>query len=339
VSNNGAQTSHPALALELKGRCLIEASAGTGKTWSIAKLFVRALFEKNLLPMQVLVVTFTNAATKELSERLYLELLDVENWLQRCIQIGGIADHVFYAPWAASFYKESFEAIKLLASVKRCIHSFDEAAISTLQGFCEAVVKRHASEMGIELVASTFESADAGNVQGSRMPSESSSGMLLEVAAVYMNEVSAMNAMPLREAAFVKIAVGKYSDVLQSVQSLLNKPATLPPLDTQSLNQQRRALLDSGILAAFDTFSKGVNEQNIDAFIAYGNRYMANLGRHKSIKSVQFNDIVLALKELSLLGTIESKDWSRLKRINSDGQIGKSKISDSDTADALEFCL
>jgi exodeoxyribonuclease V beta subunit len=333
--------SHPSLALKLEGRCLIEASAGTGKTWSIAKLFVRALFEKNLLPKQVLVVTFTNAATKELRERLYLELLDVENWLQRCVQIGAqpreIADHVFYAPWATSFYKESFDATKLLAWVKRCIHSFDEAAISTLQGFCESVVKRHATEMGIELVASAFDASDAGNVQGSRMPSESSSGMLLEVAAVYMNEVSAMNAMPLRDAAFVKVAVSKFSDVLQSVQSLLNKPATLPPLDTKSLNHQRQALLASGILAAFDTFSQEVNEQNIGEFIAYGNRYMANPGRHKSIKSVQFNDIALALKELSSLGTIESKDWTRLRRIGSTGQIGKSKVSDSDTAAALSL--
>jgi exodeoxyribonuclease V beta subunit len=329
--------NHPALALQLQGRCLIEASAGTGKTWSIAKLFVRALFEKNLLPKQVLVVTFTNAATKELSERLYLELLDVEHWLLRCVESGGIADHVFYAPWAASFYEESFDAIKLLAWVKRCIHSFDEAAISTLQGFCEAVVKRHATEMGIELVASAFDASDAGNLQGSRMPSESSSGMLLEVAAVYMHEVSAMNAMPLRDAAFVKTAVGKYSDLLQSVQSLLNKPATLPPLDARSLDDQRQALLASGILAAFDTFSQAVNEQNIDEFIAYGNRYMANPSRHKSIKSVQFNDIVLALKELSSFGTIDSKDWARLKKIDSAGQIGKSKVSDSDTAAALEL--
>jgi exodeoxyribonuclease V beta subunit len=329
------QTSHPALALQLQGRCLIEASAGTGKTWSIAKLFVRALFEKNLLPKQVLVVTFTNAATKELSERLYLELLDVENWLQRCVQIGGIEDHAFYTPWATSFYEKSFDALKLLAWVKRCIHSFDEAAISTLQGFCEAVVKRHASEMGIELVASAFETGGAGNLQGARMPSESSSGMLLEVAAVYMNEVSAMNAMPLHEAAFVKLAVGKYSDVLQSVQSLLNKPATLPPLVTRSLDEQRQAILASGILAAYDTYSKSVNEQNINEFIAYGNRYMAKPDRHKSIKSMQFNDIVLALKDLSSLGTIESKDWSRLKRIDSAGQIGKSKVSDSDTASAL----
>jgi exodeoxyribonuclease V beta subunit len=335
MSKSVSNIGHPALALQLQGRCLIEASAGTGKTWSIAKLFVRALFERNLLPKQVLVVTFTNAATKELRERLYLELLDVEDWLQRCVQSSGLVNHVFYTPWATSFYGDSFDASKLLAWVKRCIHSFDEAAISTLQGFCEAVVKRHASEMGIELVASAFETSDAGNARDARMPSESSSGMLLEVAAVYMNEVSAMNAMPLREAAFIKVAVGKYSDVLQCVQSLLNKPATLPPLETRSLDEQRRVLLASGILAAYDTYSKSVNDQHISEFIAYGNRYMAKPDRLKSIKSVQFNDIVLALKELSALGTIESKDWSRLKRIDSAGRIGNSKVSDSDAASAL----
>jgi exodeoxyribonuclease V beta subunit len=337
MSSTGGQIDHPALALQLQGRSLIEASAGTGKTWSIAKLFVRSLFEKSLLPKQVLVVTFTNAATKELRERLYLELLDVESWLQHCVELGGLVDHIFYAPWAANFYEKSFDAAHLLAWVKRCIYSFDEAAISTLQGFCEGVVKRHATEMGIELVASAFETSDAGNVLGSRMSSESSSGMLREVAAVYMTEVSAMNAMPMHEAAFIKVAIGKYSDVLQSVQSLLNKPATLPPLEMRSLGEQRQALLASGILAAHITFSKAVNEQNINEFVAYGNRYMANPGRHKSIKSMQFNDIVLALKELSLLGVIESKDWTRLKRIDFAGTIGKSKVGDSDTLSALEL--
>jgi exodeoxyribonuclease V beta subunit len=341
-----SESIHPAQALRLQGRCLIEASAGTGKTWSIAKLFVRALLEKKLLPNQVLVVTFTNAATKELSERLYLELLDVENWLLQCVQEQSIAknsmaEHSFYHQWATNFFDPNnnadFNAKEQLAWIKRCIHRFDEAAISTLQGFCEGVVKRHSTEMGIELVASAFDVNASSIGQGSRAPSESSNGVIVEVAAVFGDEVNAINALPFHEAAFLKAAVGKFSDLLESVKSLLNKPAILPSLSDQPLAEQRKSLLGFDILKASANFTHAVNQKNIDDFVAYGNRYMANLDRHKSIKSRQFNDLILALKDLAANGAMDSKDWARLKRVSAAGQIGKSKIGANDSLSDLEL--
>ena len=54
----------------LHGRNLIEASAGTGKTYTLAALFVRLILEKGLRVDQILVVTFTEAATEELRDRI-----------------------------------------------------------------------------------------------------------------------------------------------------------------------------------------------------------------------------------------------------------------------------
>ncbi|HAN67577.1 MAG TPA: hypothetical protein DCQ70_03675, partial [Halieaceae bacterium] len=51
--------------LPLHGRQLIEASAGTGKTFNIARLFLRLLVERELPVQQILVMTFTRAATAE----------------------------------------------------------------------------------------------------------------------------------------------------------------------------------------------------------------------------------------------------------------------------------
>ena len=56
--------------VELSGINLIEASAGTGKTYAIASLYLRLLLEKELLPEQILVVTYTEAATQELRSRI-----------------------------------------------------------------------------------------------------------------------------------------------------------------------------------------------------------------------------------------------------------------------------
>ena len=55
----------------LSGHILIEASAGTGKTYTISRLFLRLLLEKEYLPSSILVVTFTEAAASELKERIY----------------------------------------------------------------------------------------------------------------------------------------------------------------------------------------------------------------------------------------------------------------------------
>ena len=60
----------------LTGRQLIEASAGTGKTYTITSLFVRLLLEKPLSISNILVVTFSDAATEELKIRIRSRLQD-----------------------------------------------------------------------------------------------------------------------------------------------------------------------------------------------------------------------------------------------------------------------
>lgn len=64
--------------LELNQRCFLEASAGTGKTFAIETLFVRLLLEENGPAIdQILVVTFTKAATQELKERIRKKIEEV----------------------------------------------------------------------------------------------------------------------------------------------------------------------------------------------------------------------------------------------------------------------
>src|ERR1700754_4466959 len=57
-------------AAPLDGVSLIEANAGTGKTWTITALYVRLLLERALAVDAILVVTFTEAATGELRDRI-----------------------------------------------------------------------------------------------------------------------------------------------------------------------------------------------------------------------------------------------------------------------------
>ena len=66
----------PLLDCPLSGRHLVEASAGTGKTWNLCALFLRLLIEQARPVEQILVLTFTHAATAELRERIRSRLLE-----------------------------------------------------------------------------------------------------------------------------------------------------------------------------------------------------------------------------------------------------------------------
>ena len=74
----------------LEGINLIEASAGTGKTYAIEGLFLRLILEKQLRVDQILVVTFTKAATEELRDRIRNKLLQAE----RAFASGSSEDHL-----------------------------------------------------------------------------------------------------------------------------------------------------------------------------------------------------------------------------------------------------
>jgi exodeoxyribonuclease V beta subunit len=57
-------------AIKLDRHAIINASAGTGKTYTIQNLYVRLLLELKLNPSQILVLTFTEKATAELREKI-----------------------------------------------------------------------------------------------------------------------------------------------------------------------------------------------------------------------------------------------------------------------------
>ena len=71
-----------AIQSPINGTCLIEAGAGTGKTHTITTLVLRLILEEALLPEQILVVTFTTAATAELRDRVRRRLQDARHILQ-----------------------------------------------------------------------------------------------------------------------------------------------------------------------------------------------------------------------------------------------------------------
>jgi ATP-dependent exoDNAse (exonuclease V) beta subunit (contains helicase and exonuclease domains) len=124
----------------LEGINLIEASAGTGKTFTIAGLFLRLILEKNLLVNEILVVTFTKAATAELNDR-------IRNLLKEAIE--GFARGQSDDEFLNGLIKQYPDPLPSLKRLKEALRDFDEAAIFTIHGFCQRVLKEHAFESSL----------------------------------------------------------------------------------------------------------------------------------------------------------------------------------------------
>ena len=112
----------------LTGLNVIEASAGTGKTYTLAELYCRLIIEQGLTVDQVLVVTYTRAATEELRERLRERLVEARD---------------------ASLTEPEYD-VTVRQSLVLEIQSFDESAIFTIHGFCQRVLGDFAFESGLQ---------------------------------------------------------------------------------------------------------------------------------------------------------------------------------------------
>lgn len=136
------------LTLPLYGERLIEASAGTGKTFTIGVLYLRLLlglggaaaFQRPLMVEEILVVTFTEAATEELRGRIRDNIHEL-----RIACVRGVSDDPMHTALLAEITDLSEAAAQLLAAERQ----MDEAAIYTIHGFCQRMLANNAFESGI----------------------------------------------------------------------------------------------------------------------------------------------------------------------------------------------
>jgi exodeoxyribonuclease V beta subunit len=128
------------LELDLDGIKLIEASAGTGKTHTIADLYLRHVLAGRLTS-QILIVTYTNAATEELRGR-------IQNRLYQALTLLGGSDgetggflQLLREQWQCL---DSATQQQQLRRLQLALRSLDEASISTIHSFCQRSLQEHA---------------------------------------------------------------------------------------------------------------------------------------------------------------------------------------------------
>lgn len=135
------------LQFPLSGSRLIEASAGTGKTWTIASLVVRLVLGHDCTPRtpaEVLVMTFTKAATRELSDRIRRRLLEAAALFRGESRV--VADE--FLQQLLLCYPEGAERRQAAWRLSSAAESMDEAAVHTIDAWCQRMLREHAFDSG-----------------------------------------------------------------------------------------------------------------------------------------------------------------------------------------------
>lgn len=139
------------LHLPLHQSVLIEASAGTGKTYTMANLYLRLILGVGCEPLtveQILVVTFTNAATQELRDRIRAKLASVAYAFE---QPGSEEAQALLAdPFLQALYQQTADyRANALLRLRIAEREMDLAAIFTIDSFCQKMLFQYAFDSGV----------------------------------------------------------------------------------------------------------------------------------------------------------------------------------------------
>lgn len=140
------------LRFPLKGSALIEASAGTGKTWTLAALYLRLVlghggehaYRRPLQVSEILVMTFTRAATQELVQRIRERLLAAAVGFREGRGAPGDAFLQALLDDTPSEEAKRSAAYRLQLAAE----AMDDAAIFTIDAWCQRILREHAFDSG-----------------------------------------------------------------------------------------------------------------------------------------------------------------------------------------------
>ncbi len=140
------------LTFSLSGTRLIEASAGTGKTYTIAALYVRLILghvadnelpRRELLPPDILVVTFTEASTKELRDRIRARLTQTARFFRQ-----QAVDSDPFLEQLRAYYTDSNQWGACARRLELAANWMDESAVYTIHSWCNRMLQQHAFDSG-----------------------------------------------------------------------------------------------------------------------------------------------------------------------------------------------
>lgn len=219
-------TALNAISLPLNQVNLIEASAGTGKTYTIGSIYLRLLlqagencFSRPLNVEEILVVTFTEMATEDLKrkirERLTAAISVFSEYYETKDKAIFTGEHQFLAELLP--YLEDIPTA--LRRLKLAEQNLDLASIYTIHGFCRRMLMQHAFNSGVHFNLKLL---------------KDQSDLLKQFANEFWREH--FYSQPFEIANFISKELGSPDDVLSILESDLNKDVSVATENQQNLS-------------------------------------------------------------------------------------------------------
>lgn len=141
----------------VRGVSLVEASAGTGKTYAIGMLVLRGVVELNIPIDKILIVTFTKAATEELKSRIRSRLAEARELLQQRLDAALPVENGDVDATLLDWLSTLTDHTQAIQRLQLALYDIDNASIYTIHSFCQKMLVEQALESGqlftVELVA------------------------------------------------------------------------------------------------------------------------------------------------------------------------------------------
>lgn len=204
------------LSLSDQRRSLIEASAGTGKTWTIAVLYLRLLLERGLSPKKIVVATFTEPAAQELRERIRTRIQEALRWGSDMAMVPDQEREDPAFVWLnqrwASAEGDQRQDVKLL---NLALAELDSGPIGTLHSICQRILKDFPFETGSPFKPGTLSS-------GNDLLAECA----LDLVRIENQEAQADDTLP------------SFKTLLKDLNVLLRPSVSVPDLDPAEIRLQ-----------------------------------------------------------------------------------------------------
>ena len=125
---------------------LIEASAGTGKSFTLAHLVLRNVLEKKIKPDEILLLSFTKNTCSELREKILLRFQDLKLYLQNNNEIH-IDDTL--KNWYLKFKEKEKSKGKIISEIDNFVNEIYKLQVTTFHAFCNNIIDEYSIEIGL----------------------------------------------------------------------------------------------------------------------------------------------------------------------------------------------
>ncbi|MBU3660509.1 MAG: hypothetical protein FGM14_11590 [Flavobacteriales bacterium] len=261
---------------KLEGNNSIEASAGTGKTYSLAILTLRLILEKKIPVEKILLVTFTEAAAAELKERAvkFIRLALQENEKKGASEDSTIQQII---------ENSKFEKEVIRGLLNQALLDIDKATMSTIHSFCQRTLNEFAFE--------------TGQVFGKELMTDIS-----EIIEFELNEYWRTQITTTDYNFWQFLGIGERSVWKNALDKALNGQILLPPYRKLNSEAEISSLIEQQKTALINQFDKNLSELS-NKIKGGGEKYLVsgNVFYNYLKKDPKFNFPEVFSKEIKLV--------------------------------------